>query len=362
MARLSPREEPVGPKSCRVGRIEPSVLGTVGNTPIVELRRYAPDLGCTLLAKLEGFNPAGSSKDRPARRIIEEGLESGRLEPGMLVVESSSGNMGIGLAQACAYHGLRLVCVVDPKTNQTNIDILRAYGAEVDCVLEPDPATGDFLPARLERVRQWLALVPGAFWPNQYANEENSRSHAETTMAEILEVCGEVDYLFVTTSTCGTVRGCAEVVRRQGLATRVIAVDAVGSVIFGGERKKRLLPGMGAAIVPPLCPVGWIDQVVLVSDLDSIVGCRRLLRREAIFAGASSGGAVVAAQRVLADAAPGARAVVILPDRGERYLGTVFSDAWVQEHFGAVASLWQEPAVPAAHDSEIAWGLPGQEA
>lgn len=354
MASQSLIKEPSTTQLRRAGAMRASVLETVGDTPIVELRRYAPDLGCTLLAKLEGFNPAGSSKDRPARQIIEEGLNSGRLEPGMLVVESSSGNMGIGLAQACTYHGLRLICVVDPKTNQTNIDILRAYGAEVDCVLEPDPATGDFLPARLARVQQWLERVPGAFWPNQYANEQNSRSHAETTMAEILDVCGEIDYLFVTTSTCGTVRGCAEVVRSRGLSTRVVAVDAVGSVIFGGERKKRLLPGMGAAIVPPLCPVGWIDQVVLVSDLDSIVGCRRLLRREAIFAGASSGGALVAAQRVLAGAAPGTRAVVILPDRGERYLGTVFSDGWVQEHFGNVEALWQEAAELALQRAELA--------
>lgn len=340
--------ESAGGKRARRNQREvlPNVLATVGNTPMVQLRKFAPELPCLLFAKLEGFNPAGSSKDRPALRMVEAALASGRLSPGMLVVESSSGNMGIGLAQVCLFHGLRLICVIDPKTNQANIDILRAYGAEVDCVTDPDRATGDYLPARLQRVEQWLEKVPGAFWPNQYANEENSRAHAETTMPEILDSCGEVDYLFCAASTCGLVRGCAETVRERRLATRIVAVDAVGSVIFGGERKKRLLPGMGSAIVPPLCQPGWIDQVVLVSDLESVVGCRRLLRREAIFAGASSGGTLIAALKTLSAAPHGTRAVVILPDRGERYLGTVYSDDWVHQHLGPVEHLWEEGAVP----------------
>ncbi|HEV2843546.1 MAG TPA: 2,3-diaminopropionate biosynthesis protein SbnA, partial [Thermoanaerobaculia bacterium] len=297
------------------------MLATVGDTPLVRLQRLFPEPGARVYAKLEAFNPGGSIKDRPAFAIVEESLRSGALNRSSVVIESSSGNMGIGLAQACRYHGLRFICVVDPKASPQNVKLLRAYGAEIDFVPEPDPETGEFLPARLNRVRSLVERIEGAFWPNQYENEVNPRTHYRQTMHEIaMALHGRVDYLFVGTSTCGTIRGCGEYVRDHGLSTQVIAVDSVGSLIFSDVQAKRLLPGLGAGLKPPLCDPDVIDRHVHVSDLDCVVGCRRLVMQEAFLAVSSSGGVISAGERLRTEMPPQATCAVILPDRCERYL------------------------------------------
>ena len=316
------------------------VLGAIGDTPLVRLRKMVEGAHFRLFAKLEGLNPGGSSKDRAAYEILRRAWEAGRIGPGTTVIESSSGNMGIGLAQVCAYLGLRLVCVVDPKAAELNVAILRAYGARVDRVEHPDPATGEFLQARLARVQRLLEVTPDAFWPNQYANQDNAAAHRQTTMREIAEALGEVDYLFCATSTCGTIRGCGEYVRQHGLRTQVVAVDAVGSRIFGCRPGPRLIPGLGAGLTPELCEPSMIDHRLWASDLDCVVGCRRLVHREAILAGGSSGAVIMAVEQLRGSIPAGATCVAVLPDRGERYLDTIYSDAWVEAHFGDVRHLW----------------------
>ena len=317
------------------------VLSTVGNTPLVHLNRLMPAAGFQLYAKLEAVNPGGSIKDRPALMILEDALRSGRIGPGTVVIESSSGNMGIGLAQTCRYHDLRFICVVDSRTSVQNLRVLRAYGAQIDMVTEPDPVSGELLQARLNRVQALLDEIPGSFWPNQYANQQNPASHYHTTMREVAdELGGKVDVLFVATSTCGTIRGCAEFARDHGLSTRIVAVDVLGSLIFSDQRARRLIPGLGAGMRPPLCDLSLIDEVVLVSDLECIVGCRRLVGREAILAGGSSGAVAAAVEKIREGIPAGANCVMILPDRGERYLETIYNDEWVREHFGATG-LWQ---------------------
>jgi cysteine synthase len=170
-----------------------------------------------------------------------------------VIVESSSGNMGIGLAQACRYHGLRFLCVVDPKTTRQNLQSLRTYGAEVDLVTQSDPVTGEFLQARINRVKALLHRIEGSFWPNQYENLNNPALHYRATMHEIATALdGKVDFLFVATSTCGTIRGCAEYARDHGMKMRILAVDPVGSLIFSNVKASRLIPGLGAGIRPPL--------------------------------------------------------------------------------------------------------------
>lgn len=316
------------------------IVATIGRTPLVKLERYFPSAPFELFAKLESFNPGGSSKDRPALAIIESGRRSGAIGPDTVIVESSSGNMGIGLAQACRYFGLPLICVVDPKASTLNVRILEAYGAEVVCVDEPDPVSGEWLPARLHRVQMLLRQLPNAFWPNQYANTANAGAHYQTTIEELVSSCGDMDFLFIATSTCGTLRGCGEYLRDRRLSTRVVAVDAVGSFIFDDlnpERGPRLIPGLGAGIKPPLCDASLIHRVVHVTDLDCVVACRRLLHREAILAGGSSGGVLTAVEKLHDQIPPNSRCVAILPDRGERYLDSVYDDAWVREHFGAAA-------------------------
>lgn len=324
-----------------MSEIRENILATVGYTPLVKLQKYLPNSRIHLFAKLEMLNPGGSIKDRPATEILQAALRDGKIAPGSVIVESSSGNMGIGLAQACRYYGLRFICVVDPKTTDQNVHLLRAYGAEIDFVTEPDPATGEFLQARIRRVRQLVEQIGNAYWPNQYANLGNPGTHYRTTMHEIATALeGRIDYLFVATSTCGTIRGCAEYARDYGLGTRVIAVDAYGSLIFSDIKGPRKIPGLGAGFRPPLCEPGLVDRCVHITDLDCVTGCRRLVAREAILAGGSSGGVLLAIEEMAPSLPDGSVCVAILPDRGERYLDTVYSDAWVRKHFGEVDHLW----------------------
>jgi 2,3-diaminopropionate biosynthesis protein SbnA len=318
------------------------VLSLVGNTPLVELENFLVGERFRLYAKLEGFNPGGSMKDRPAVRMIEQGIRAGFINPGTVIIESSSGNMGIGLAQACSYYGLQFICVVDPKTTPQNIRLLQVYGAKIDFVVEPDPETGEFLKARIDRVKSLLGSIEDSFWPNQYANENNSDAHHQT-MDEITSAMGRnVDFLFCAVSTCGTLRGCSDYIRKNKLNTKVIAVDAKGSVIFNSEKAKRLIPGHGAAMRPQLFRGDLASECIHVTDIDSVIGCRRLVRREAILAGGSSGAVLMAVHYYQDRIRYGSNCVAILPDRGERYLDTIYSDSWVTEHFGDISHFWQE--------------------
>lgn len=317
------------------------ILSAVGETPLVRLNQFIDDLHFQLFAKIEGFNPGGSIKDRPARKILEDGIKSGAIGPDTVIIESSSGNMAIGLAQACAYLGLRLICVVDPKTTEQNVLLMKAYGAEVDRVTEPD-SDGEYLRPRIDRVKTLSSRIENCFWPNQYANTLNSTAHHQTMHEIAMALEGDVDYLFCSTSTCGTLRGCAEYIQQMGLKTRIIAVDAMGSVIFSSPKRKRLIPGHGAAVVPPLFKTDLADECIHVSDLDCVIGCRRLARREAILAGGSSGAVLMAVSKAMDRIRENATCVVILPDRGERYLDTIYSDAWVEKHFGDVSDLWMD--------------------
>ncbi|MEU7058512.1 2,3-diaminopropionate biosynthesis protein SbnA [Streptomyces sp. NPDC046197] len=317
---------------------DPDIVATIGSTPLVALDRLFPPARFQVYAKCERFNPGGSIKDRAAKSMIEHAIKAGKLVPGVsTVVESSSGNLGIALAQLCNFYRLDLVCVVDPRTTQQNAAIMRAYGAKVE-VVDRDPDTGEYLPSRIKRVRSLLESVPDAYWPNQYANEYNARAHHHT-MREICEALpGGPDYLFLAAGTTGTLRGCAEYIQDNGLDTRVVAVDAVGSVIFGPPEPwerghRRTIPGHGAAVVPPLLRPGLADRVVKVTDFDCVRGCRRLLADESILAGGSSGAVIAALQGAVGWLEAGVTCVAVLPDGGDRYLDTIYSDAWVEANF-----------------------------
>ncbi len=321
----------------------------IGSTPLIELERLAPGFRSRVLIKAERFNPGGSIKDRTALSMLLGAIESGALDPERaVVIESSSGNLGVGLAQICRYFGLRFICVIDAKTTRRNLELLRAYRAEVELVDQPDPESGEFLPARLRRVRELVAATPFAYWPNQYANPDNPRAHQQTMQEIDLALDGGIDYLFASVGTFGTMRGCAEYIRERGLKTRIIGVDAVGSVIFGQRPAPRLLPGHGASIRPPLTDLSLVDEVVHVSDLESVVGCRKLVQREAILAGGSSGAVTAALLGYRHRIPEGSTCVLIHPDGGDRYLDTIFNDAWVLEKFGEISHLWkEEPFEPA---------------
>jgi cysteine synthase A len=324
--------------------IKENIISMIGNTPLVRLGRIMEDVNIRLYAKLEGFNPGGSIKDRPALKLIEHGFQSGEINAETTIVESSSGNLGIGLAQVCSFLGLRFICVVDTKTTRSNLDILRAFGAEVSVVTEADARGRELLQARLDRVQEVREQIPNSYWPNQYANVANALAH-HATMREILEQLDDrVDYLFCATSSCGTLKGCAEYALGHSPHTKIIAVDAEGSAIFGSKPRKRLIPGHGSAIVPKLLCPELVHQCVHVTDWECVVACRRLVRYESLLVGGSSGAILTAVRHLAPQMPPGATCVMIFPDRGERYLDTIYSDEWVLKHWESV------PVFPAAQE------------
>ncbi|MFF0161147.1 2,3-diaminopropionate biosynthesis protein SbnA [Streptomyces sp. NPDC005263] len=323
------------------------ILDTIGNTPLVELSNVFPGFGSRVFAKMERFNPGGSIKDRSALGMLLTRIREGVLVPGRsVVVESSSGNLAIGIAQICRYFGIDFICVVDAKTTAQNLALLSAYGARVEVVQTPDPVTGEYLGARLDRVRELVDTVPGAYWPNQYANPLNPQAHHQT-MREIAEALdGKVDYLFSPISTFGTLRGCAGYIQQHLMSTTVVAVDAVGSAVFGQPHTRRLIPGHGASVTPALFDPSAADAVVHVSDLDCVVACRRMVNREGILVGGSSGAAAAALEKFSANIPEGSNCVLIFPDGGDRYLNTIYSDVWVSSHFGEVSHLWKRALTP----------------
>lgn len=315
-------------------KLEGGIVDLIGRTPLVRLSRLFEGEVFEVFGKLEGMNPGGSAKDRPALYMLKEAIRRGDITRESVVVESSSGNLAISLAQLCRYLGIRFICVVDPRTTEQHKGIIRSYGGEIDMVSVPDAETGEFLPARIRRVKELVAGIPDAYWTNQYGNPDNSLSHAEMTMREIHDELGSIDYLFCGVSSCGTIRGCSDFIRSRGMTTRIVAVDATGSVIFGGVKGPRQFPGLGAGLVPGLFEAGMADRIAYVSDRDCVEGCRKLMNLEAVLAGASSGGVISAIARLKGEIPKGAKCAAILPDRGERYMDTVYNDEWVRRELG----------------------------
>ena len=321
-----------------VRRVHSSVLDAIGDTPLIELTGFLECAASRLYLKLEAANPGGSAKDRPALAMVERAIHAGQITRDTVLVESTSGNTGIGLAQACRYFGLRCILVIDERARPDNVAIMRALGAEVDVIDTPADPSIDLLTARLARVAELTANNADAYWPDQYSNLANPRSHARGTMAEIdVALRGDVDVVFVAVSSTGTFGGCLDHIHARGLPTRVVAVDALGSVLFGGTRAPRLIPGLGAGRLPTLARGRRVDRLVRVTDLDCVVGCRRVAHSDALLVGGSAGGVLHAARQMQEELA-GLTSVVIAADSGHRYLDTVFDDAWVEQVIGCSAS------------------------
>lgn len=307
------------------------ILDTIGHTPLIRLNRLYSDSQVRVFAKMEAFNPGGSIKDRTALQLITHAMESGKLKKGDTVVESSSGNMAIGLAQTCKYFGLHLEVVVDPMVNKQNVKIIEAYGAKVNFVNSP-ALKGGFLQARLDKVHDILNTNPRSYWTNQYGNPQNPSAHRQT-MHEIVKDLGcPPDYLFAATSTCGTLMGCTDYIKKNELKTKVIAVDAMGSVIFDRPAGDRKIPGHGASRKSQFLKRESIFEVVHVSDEECVTGCHKLLNSEAILCGGSSGAVAYAVQKLAPSLPHGATIAMILCDRGERYLDTIYNKDWVNEN------------------------------
>ncbi|MFG2058080.1 2,3-diaminopropionate biosynthesis protein SbnA [Micromonospora sp. NPDC048930] len=284
--------------------------------------------------KLEGLNPAGSVKLKSAVSMVRDAEERGVLRPGATVVESSSGSLGIALAMICAARGYRFRCVTDPNISAQSRDVMRALGAEVVQVDQRD-SNGGYLGVRIAYIRQLIDKDPHIVWLNQYANPANWIVHDHTTAAAIAAEIPDLDFLFVGTGTAGTLMGCVRHFRRVSPGTKIVAVDAAGSVSFGGPAGRRFIPGIGTSRRPEILRPEAVDDLVLVPEPDAVRTCRWLAREHGIFAGGSTGSVVYAILRYAAQLPPGSRVVGIAPDFGDRYAQTVYDDAWVAERLGA---------------------------
>ena len=293
----------------------------------------APTLGQSLHLKCEGFNFAGSIKLKAAAEMVEAAERDGSLTPGSILVESSSGNLGVALSMIAASRGYRFLCVTDSRCNRTTIRMMEALGADVKVIPDSADAPGGLLGARIEYVEQVCASDDRYVWLNQYRNPANWRAHYRRTAAEIVRQFPRLDVLFVGAGTTGTLMGCARFLRQWHRPVRIVAVDSVGSVTFGGPPRRRLIPGLGTSVRPALLDESYIDEVVHVEEADAIRACHKLAARGFLFGG-STGTIVSGAVDWLAEhESRNLTAVAIAPDLGERYLETVYRPDWVQEHY-----------------------------
>ena len=293
---------------------------TVGRTPLVRLARMADGLPAEVLAKLEFFNPLGSVKDRIARSMLDAAQAEGRIGPGTLIVEPTSGNTGIGLAFIAAARGYRLCLTMPDTMSVERRKLLRHLGAEL--VLTPG---AEGMAGAIARAEAIVAGRSGAFLPNQFANPANPRAHRETTAEEIWrDTGGRVDLLVAGVGTGGTITGVSQVLKQRNPEFKAVAVEPAGSpVLSGGAKGPHKIQGIGAGFVPDVLDRGIIDEVVTVADEDAFDTGRALAAREGILCGISSGAAVWAALEVARRPEnKEKRIVVILPSTGERYLST----------------------------------------
>jgi cysteine synthase A len=305
-------------------------------------------VGHPLFLKCEGFNFAGSIKLKTATEMVEAADRDGVLTPGSILTESSSGNLGVALSMIAASKGYRFLCVTDPRCNLSTRLLMEALGSQVHIITEPD-ANGGFLGARIDYVRALCASDDRYVWLNQYANPDNWKAHYRTTAPAIARQFPDLEVLFVGAGTTGTLIGCARYFREGRHPVRIVAVDTVGSVAFGGAPGRRMIPGLGTSVCPPLLDSSLVDEVVRVEETDTVRACHRLARHGFLFGG-STGTVVSGAMDWLAQHdARELTAVAIAPDLGERYLDTIYQANWVRDLYGEDALTTHGPPIHARH-------------
>jgi len=301
-------------------KIADSVVGLIGNTPLVRLSKIAAGLPGQVVAKMESFNPLGSVKDRIAKSMIEAAERDGLIGPGSTVVEPTSGNTGIGLAAVCAAKGYKLILTMPDTMSMERRMLLRALGA--DLILTPG-ARG--MTGAVERAEQVVQETPASFMPQQFKNPANPEVHRTTTAEEVWrDTDGQVDVFVAGVGTGGTVTGVAEALKKRKPSLWAVAVEPAASpVLSGGKPGPHKIQGIGAGFVPDVLNLKVVDEIIAVRNEDATETARRLARTEGILAGISSGAALWAAMQVASRAdTKGKLVVVVLPDTGERYLST----------------------------------------
>ncbi len=284
-----------------------------------------------LFLKCEGFNFAGSIKLKAAAEMVETAEQNGILTSGSVLVESSSGNLGVAMSMIAASKGYRFLCVTDSRCNLSTRQLMEALGSQVHIITEPDAQDG-LLGARLKYVRALCSSDTRYVWLNQHIDPSNWRAHHRTTAPAIAHRFPQLDVLFIGAGTTGTLMGCGRYFRGWHRPVRIVAVDSVGSVTFGGVAGRRMIPGLGATVRPPLLDESYVDEVVHVEEPEAVRACHRLASRGFLFGG-STGTVVAGAMRWL-DRHDEFTAVAIAPDLGERYLDTIYQINWLQDIYG----------------------------
>ena len=316
-----------------------NILETIGNTPLIKLNKITKDLPCIVLAKVEYFNPGNSIKDRMALKMVEEAEKSGKLKPGGIIIEGTSGNTGMGLALAGCVKGYKCIFVTTDKQSKEKADILKAVGAEVIVCptnVEPeDPRSYYSVAARLAKE------TPNSFHMNQYDNLANREAHYESTGPEIWEQTeGKITHLVIATGTGGTITGTARYLKEKNSAIKIWAVDVYGSLlkkyhetgeIDMNEVHPYITEGIGEDFVPANYDMSLIDKFELVNDKDGAVMARRISKEEGIFVGYSSGSALQGIMQLKNEFKKDDVVVVVFCDHGSRYVAKVYNDQWMME-------------------------------
>lgn len=323
-----------------IPQIYDNVLGTMGNTPLVRLNRLGRGLRCQVVAKVEYFNPGGSVKDRIGLPIIEDAERNGLLKPGGTIVEATSGNTGVGLAIAAALKGYKCVFVMPDKMSEEKIRVLRAYGARV--VVTPTNVEPEDPRSYYSVARKLAEETPNSILANQYHNPINPQAHFDATGPEIWrQTAGKIDVFVAGMGTGGTITGVARYLKQMNPKIQIVGVDPIGSILYDAfytgkmtEAHVYKTEGIGEDFIPSNYDFTVIDDMVKVSDKETMLMTRRLVREEGIFGGMSSGSAVAGAMKYCAerDLSSDKLVVVLLPDNGSRYLSKVFDDNWMREN------------------------------
>lgn len=315
------------------------VLQTIGWTPLIRLNRVTDGARTPVLAKAEFFNPGGSVKDRIGPAIIEAAEREGRLRPGGVIVEGTSGNTGVGLAIAAAVKGYRCIFTIPDKMSQEKVRLLKAFGAEV--IITPTAVPPDHPDNYVMMAKRIASEIPGAILANQFYNQANPEAHYRSTGPEIWEQTqGRVTHFVASAGTGGTISGTGKYLKERNPGIRVIGGDPDGSVFAHYKRTGELgeghpykVEGIGNDKLPSTLWFDFVDEFRTVSDRDAFEMARRMTREEGLFVGGSAGliaSLAVAVAKEVDD--PDALVVCILPDTGERYLSKVFNDEWMREN------------------------------
>ena len=310
-----------------MGRIYSSVDQLIGNTPLLELCNIERQEGvkARILAKLEYLNPAGSVKDRVAKAMLDDAEAKGRLKPGSVIIEPTSGNTGIGLAAVAAARGYRIIIVMPETMSMERRQLMKAYGAEL---VLTDGAKG--MQGAIERADELAREIPGSFIPGQFVNPVNPAAHMASTGPEIWEdTGGKVDIFVAGVGTGGTITGVGRYLKEKNPQVKVVAVEPASSpVLSGGKAGKHGLQGIGAGFIPEILDTAVYDEVIPVEDKDAYAAGKAMGRSEGVLVGISSGAALWAAvQLAKRPENEGKTVVVLLPDTGDRYLSTpMFAD------------------------------------